>query len=214
MPPVFGLPDSSVKLTTPQIVAERRMKKIHGIVVLVVLLSALISGVQASEASAEEPVPALTLPLPESLVHREYLGLEGISGKTFTLADIKTDILLIELFSMYCPYCQAEAPLVNTFYELARQQSKRGPVVKVIGLGASNSRFEVEHFRKTYDIAFPLFPDEDLSMYEQFGGEGTPGFIGCRYEHGKEPVIVLRQWGGFDTAEAFMDLLLEHADKQ
>lgn len=190
------------------------MKKICGIVVLVVLLAGITSYVLASEVPVKEPVPALTLPLPESLEHRKYLGLEGLSGETFTLSDIKTDVLLIELFSMYCPYCQAEAPLVNRFYELAQQQKSLGTVVKVIGLGASNSRFEVDHFRDTYDIAFPLFADEDLSMYEQFEGEGTPGFIGCRYEQGKKPVIVLRQWGGFDSAETFLELLLERAGRQ
>ncbi len=166
-------------------------------------------------AQAEEAMPEVTLTLPENEKHIEYLGIKGSPGETFSITDIDTDILLIELFSMYCPYCQAEAPLINEFYELASVQEKeQGIRIKVIGLGASNTQFEVDHFRDTYDVPFPLFPDKDLSMYKKFGGEGTPGFIGSLYKQGEKPVIVLRQSGGFQTAEGFLALLLQRAGYQ
>jgi len=48
-------------------------------------------------------------------------------------------------------------------------------------------------------------------MYKKFGGEGTPGFIGCLFKEGEEPVIIVRQSGGFETAEEFLALLLQRA---
>ena len=165
--------------------------------------------------AADETLPDVSLQLPESEEYRNYLGIEGAPGDEFRLVDIDTDILLIELFSMYCPYCQAEAPLINKFYELATaREQKDGTRIKVIGLGASNTKFEVEFFKEKYEVPFPVFPDEDLSLYKKFKGEGTPGFIGVLYRQGGTPSIVLRQSGGFEEAEEFLALLLQRAGYQ
>lgn len=183
-------------------------KNVIALISSIVLCAGVLMG---GSVAAKEPLPSVTLPIPEMEEHIAYLGVGDVQGETFTLADIDTDILLIELFSMYCPYCQAEAPNVNEFYQLAEKKKEQGVRVKVIGLGASNSRFEVDYFKESFDVEFPLFADEDLSMYKKFEGDGTPGFIGCLYEEGKAPVIVLRQSGGFDSAEEFLALLLERA---
>ena len=186
------------------------MKRGCLLALLIMLTTGFSNTFMSRTVHAEEVMPVVTLTLPDNKSHMEYLGINGSPGETFSITDIKTDILLIELFSMYCPYCQAEAPLVNEFYELATAQEKeKGIRIKLIGLGASNTQFEVEYFRDTYDVPFPLFPDKDLSMYKKFGGEGTPGFIGCLFKEGKEPVIIVRQSGGFETAEEFLALLLQ-----
>lgn len=188
------------------------MKRGYVLVVLPLLIFGFTTFFEGISAQAEEVMPVVDLKLPDNQSHINYLGIDGIPGETFSIADIKTDILLIELFSMYCPYCQAEAPLVNEFYELATAQEKeKGVRIKMIGLGASNNQFEVDYFRDTYNVPFPLFPDKDLSMYKKYGGEGTPGFIGCLFKEGELPVIIVRQSGGFDTAEEFLALLLQRA---
>ena len=165
-----------------------------------------------SESTAtNEPLPELVLTVPENDIHKKYLGLTGKAGDKFTPADIQADILLIELFSMYCPYCQKEAPLVNELYERMEEVSKKGIKVRIIGLGASNSQFEVEHFMETYNVPFPLFPDKDMSMYKALVGAGTPGFIGCRLKEGGAATIVLRNSGGFYSADDFLKELIQKA---
>ncbi len=157
--------------------------KRKGVPVVLTLLLIWFTASIAKVVRAEEIMPVVNLSVPDQKNHIKYLGIEGAPGETFSITDIKTDILLIELFSMYCPYCQAEAPRVNEFYALAAaQEEKKGIKIRVIGIGASNTQFEVDYFRDTYDIPFPLFPDKDLSMYKTFGGEGTPGFIGCLFK--------------------------------
>lgn len=166
-----------------------------------------VSGSQA--AGEPEILPDLVLTVPEDLHAKKYLGLTGKAGTTFAVKDIKADILLIELFSMYCPYCQKEAPAVNELYEKMEEVSQNGPVVKIIGLGAANSQFEVEHFRDTYGISFPLFPDQDKSLFRALSGEGTPTFIGCRLKAGEMPTIILRKPGRFFNSGEFLHDLLE-----
>ena len=165
----------------------------------------------SAETSDGSILPELLLPAPENESFRDYLGLEVAAGEMFKLSDIKTDLLIIELFSMYCPYCQKEAPLVNEFYEKIKQGPVKGLTIKIIGLGASNSQFEVEHFADTYDVQFPLFADKDMSMYNALGGKGTPGFVGYKLKGAKEPVNILRNSGGFYTTEDFIQDIIANS---
>jgi len=171
-----------------------------------------VNSVLGSEGRPE-PLPKLSLLIPENQDHLEYLGITGTSGDSFDVEDINADILLIELFSMYCPFCQEEAPNVNELYEKMQNLPADGPQVKIIGLGAGNTLFEVNHFKSVYDVRFPLFPDEDLSMYKSLEGAGTPGFIGVKMNTEQGAVIVLRQSGGFNTADEFLKRLLTSAGK-
>ena len=44
-------------------------------------------------------LPEIVLTVPESPEHQKYLGLTG--KKTFKITDIKSEIVIIEIFSMY-----------------------------------------------------------------------------------------------------------------
>jgi hypothetical protein len=44
-------------------------------------------------------LPEIVLTVPESPEHQKYLGLAG--KKTFKIPDIKSEIVIIEIFSMY-----------------------------------------------------------------------------------------------------------------
>ena len=186
------------------------MKKL--IICLIIGLYVTSAGVLFSaEQKDESTLPELFLTAPENQEHLDYLGLSIAPGEQFKLSDIKADILIIELFSMYCPYCQKEAPLVNEFYILTNKEDTKGVTVKMIGLGASNSQFEVDHFAETYDVSFPLFPDKDMSMYKVLGGAGTPGFVGFRLKDADPPVNVLRNSGGFYSAEEFLQDVIDNS---
>lgn len=185
------------------------MKKSLSILVAILGLLGALTATTCAATEEKEFLPTLEFKVPEDQAQREYLGLTGYTKETFSVSDIDADILLIELFSMYCPYCQREAPNVNALYEKMQQVSANGPKIKIIGIGASNSNFEVEHFRSTYNVAFPLFPDQDMAMYKMLKGAGTPGFIGSRLKQGEAPVIVLRNSGGFYNPEDFLQELME-----
>jgi peroxiredoxin len=187
------------------------MVKRPQLLIFIALLTLSANLIYNAGLSIAEPLPAITLKIPESEIYREYLGIAGTPGEKFNLADVKANILVIELFSMYCPYCQAEAPRINEFHVLARQMEKEGVSIKMVGLGASNTQFEVDYFRDTYGIQFPLFPDKNLAMYKKLGGDGTPGFIGCLVKKDASPDIILKESGGFETAEGFLALVLQRA---
>jgi thiol-disulfide isomerase/thioredoxin len=116
---------------------------------------------------------------PENAGAKAYLGLKD-SG-AFTLPQIKADTVIIEIFSMYCPICQAEAPVVNKLHQLIEKTPSLKGKVKLIGIGAGNSAFEVEVFRKKYNILFPLIPDEKFDIQKALSGPiRTPTFIAVK----------------------------------
>ena len=177
---------------------------------IIVCLSCNALSYAGEAPSGNAFLPDLPLTVPSDEDYRNYLGLSGPVGSRFSPADIKADILLIELFSMYCPYCQEEAPHVNELYQRMEEVAAKGIVVKIIGLGTANTQFEVEHFRDTYNVPFPLFSDLDSAMFKALAGKGTPTFVGGLL-HGPEgkPIIVLRKAGAFYNAEHFLKELLE-----
>ncbi len=93
-----------------------------------------------------ELLPEITLSVPQEPEHQEYLGLPN-KGQ-FTIPQIKAEVVLIEFFSMYCPYCQDEAPTVNKFYSKIENNSDLKNKIKLIGIGVGNSPYEVNVFRK------------------------------------------------------------------
>jgi thiol-disulfide isomerase/thioredoxin len=102
----------------------------------------------------------------------EYLAP---TGSELTPSSIGADFLLVEVFSMYCPICQRDAPMVNDLYERVNG-SELGKRIRFIGIGAGNTPFEVEFYRKKYAVAFPLFDDPRYVYHKALGEVGTPAF--------------------------------------
>jgi len=140
------------------------------------------AGFGSSAPQVGDLMPLLPVEIPADANHRAYLGLEQTdrldqAEGTADATAIKGRLLLIEIFSMYCPHCQREAPDVNRLYQAIEAAPQLRGQVKMIGIGVGNSGFEVNHFRKHYQIEFPLFPDEDFKIHKDLGEVRTPFFI-------------------------------------
>jgi thiol-disulfide isomerase/thioredoxin len=179
-----------------------------------VAAAALLSGATAA-AQGVQPRPGdrlfdLTLPVPGERADRNYLGLSGW-GKTFRMADIKANLVLIEILSMYCPFCQKEAPVVNRLHEAIEKDPATGGKIKIIGVGAGNSSYEVEVFRKKYGVPFPVFPDPDYDIHKKCGEVRTPFFIAVRLNPDGTQSVTHARLGGFGEVPAFLETLKKAA---
>jgi peroxiredoxin len=154
-----------------------------------------------------EVLPAINLPVPKDPDEKNYLGLSG-SG-LFKIPQIKAKAVIIEIFSMYCPYCQKDAPGINELYRLVENNPEIKNKIKLIGIGAGNSSYEVEVFRKTYSVPFPLFPDKDFTIHKACGEVRTPYFMVVKINEDGTHQIVHAQLGEYPGAESFLELVLK-----
>jgi peroxiredoxin len=143
---------------------------------------------------------------PENPSERKYLGLSG--SDDFKLTDVRGKYIIIEVFSMYCPICQREAPKVNQLHELIEKNSGRSAAVKLVGIGTGNTPFEVDVFRKRYAIPFPLLPDDNFMIQKAFSQQvKTPTFVTLRNRGKKGFEVVNLHVGELGAAEAFLKSL-------
>lgn len=146
-------------------------------VLLCLLAPARALAVHATASPAMAPlspgqdVPALTITAPLSEPEAAQLGVKPAAA--FKLSEIKAQAVILVVFSMYCPFCQRDAPELPKLQEMLRARGLQD-TVKLVGLGAGNSPFEVNVFREKFALSFPLLPDPDFAAYKLLGQVGTP----------------------------------------
>ncbi|MFH1351917.1 MAG: TlpA disulfide reductase family protein [Pseudomonadota bacterium] len=152
-------------------------------------------------------LPAINLPVPNNPNDRNYLGVTG-SG-SFQIPQIRSKVVIIEIYSMYCPYCQREAPLLNSLYEAIEKDPGLKGKIKLIGIGAGNSPFEVGVFKDKYNIAFPLFADENFTAHKHLGETRTPYFIAIKINDDGSHKVIYSKLGSIKGVEPFLKLIAQ-----
>jgi peroxiredoxin len=158
---------------------------------------------------SEEPAGRLDflLPAPDNAAHRLYLGLS--TDQPFSLGQIKAQVVIVEIFSMYCPVCQREAENINAVFRLIQSRPELKDKVKLIGIGAGNSAYEVDFFREKYSIEFPLFSDTDFSIHKKIGEVRTPHFFCLSLDGNNGFSVFYSGTEAIETPEAFIQTLLK-----
>jgi hypothetical protein len=98
---------------------------------------------------------------------------------------------------------------VNELYRAIQSKKNLKNKIKLIGIGTGNSDFEVNFFRKKYEVPFPLFSDEDYSIHKSLGEVRTPYFIGVRLRKDGSSEVFYSKLGGFTDAGKFLKLMVK-----
>ncbi len=95
-------------------------RKLMPFALMAVFFLTVSSSIHAADKPPQkgESLPVINLPIPKSPAEKSYLGLSGEGS--FKIPQIKAKVVIIEIFSMYCPYCQKDAPGINELYILLK----------------------------------------------------------------------------------------------
>ena len=181
----------------------------HLLVLFFLVMFAAAASAVTKPPSEGDLLPEIVLTGPKTLDQQKYLGLS--SENTFTIPQIKASVVIVEIFSMYCPYCQAEAPSLNELYHKIQNNSSLKDRFKLIGIGAGNTTFEVENFRNIYKIPFPLFPDDDFSIHKKIGEVRTPYFFAVGINKDGASRILYSHPGRLENHDQLIKILLQRA---
>jgi thiol-disulfide isomerase/thioredoxin len=146
------------------------------------------------------PFPDLTFAQTLSKEEGAYLGIR--QKRSFTFKEIHGNLILVEFLSTYCISCQRQAPVFNEVYSSIERDPRLKGKVKMMGIAAGNNMMEVEFFKKTYHIRYPILGDAEFDAHTAVGSPRTPFAIWVRKEGKGEPIVVSTHLGLIDSVQS------------
>ncbi len=105
----------------------------------------------------------------QNQLHQEAgFTLTALDGKTYSLADLRGHVVLLNFWATWCPPCRKEMPDMEKLYQ--RLQSKGFLVLAV----SDEDRDTVAGFEEKQKYTFPLLLDPDRKVNNAFNVEGIP----------------------------------------
>lgn len=150
-----------------------------------------------------DPFPELFFPNVLNEQERGYLGLN--KEETFSLRNIEVELVMVEFLNKYCYHCQVQAPVFNLVYRAIEADENLRSKVKIVGIGAGNTRFQLEKFREEKGIPFPLVPDADFEAYDAVGSPKTPFTVLVRKDREGRPVVASAHRGVIYSDKGFVE---------
>jgi len=146
------------------------------------------------------PFPDLTFTQTLSKNEQTYLGIPP--KKSFSFSEIHGNLILIEIISIYCVSCQRQAPIFNELYSSIEKDPRLRGKVMMIGVAAGNSLHEVEFFKKTYQVPYPILADPKFDAHIAVGSPRTPFTIWIRKDARERGIVVSTHLGMMDLKRA------------
>ena len=103
--------------------------------------------------------------------------------------------------------------MVNELFQMIENNPELREKIKIIGIGAGNSTYEVNAFRNLYRITFPLFPDVNYSLHNLLGQVSTPYFIVVLLNPEGTQKVIYSKVGSIGDPKKFLDLILKKSGK-
>jgi len=122
-------------------------------------------------ASLEDPQYAAAMKQldAEDVRHQEAdFTLTDLSGKSWTLHELKGKVVLVNFWATWCPPCRSEMPDMEALYKKFKDQ---GFVVLAI---SDEEADKVKPYIAQYRYSYPILLDPGRKVHEAFNIEGIP----------------------------------------
>lgn len=122
-----------------------------GLIVLGVAIALALSGRQSN--AALEPTDFAAIPAAVRY-SAPTLRLTGLDGMPHALSEYAGRVVLVNLWATWCPPCQAEAPILQSFFERHRAEG-----LLVLGVEDGEPAADVKAFVAQYALTYPIWLD-------------------------------------------------------
>jgi thiol-disulfide isomerase/thioredoxin len=132
-----------------------------------------------------------------------YLG--SSQKHMLSFRKIRGDMFIIEVFSTYCMTCPKNVPILNAVYSAVTNNTDLKDKVKIVGIAVGNTENEIEAYRKSYGIHYPVLSDYDFTFHNVIGNPRVPYTIFTkRLPGGNKDVIFYTHQGVLDSPESIL----------
>ena len=119
-------------------------------------------------ALAQEPAKQ-TLPPVEKPFAAPDFTLTSDSGKSYHLADLRGQVVLINFWATWCPPCRREMPSMERMWKKIK-----GKGVTILAINVGENADTIFEFLGSYPVSFPLLMDLDGSVIKRYPVTGLP----------------------------------------
>ena len=127
-------------------------RRILSVVILVAGLVWIFFSADKTGASTAGKIPA-----PQQGFLAPAISLSTPKGETYSLAELKGEAVLVNIWATWCPPCRAEMPAIEKVYE---ENKSKGFVVLSVNATAQDNPLDIAPFLTEYGITFPVVLDE------------------------------------------------------
>ncbi len=133
------------------------MKKKILLLLLLLCLPLLLTacGEEAKIAKVGEPAPDFTL--------------VDITGKSWTLSDLKGQVVFLNFWATWCSPCVREMPSMQKLYEMMPKDK-----FKMLAVLTNDDPVIAKSFARQFGITIPILDDADNKVGPQYGITGVP----------------------------------------
>jgi peroxiredoxin len=120
------------------------------------------------------PVSATTgglIPSPREGFLAPDFTLDLVGGGQVTLSELRGDVVLINLWTSWCPPCRAEMPALQKVYEANRE---RGFEILAINMTYQDSETAAVEFVREHGLTFPILLDRMGAVGYQYQLRSLP----------------------------------------
>ena len=149
--------------------------------------------------------PNLTFNNSLSTEERVYLGIQKKS--TFSLNDITSPFILVDMTNTYCVSCKKNIKIFNEVYKKTLKDKNLKEKIKVIGIAIGNNKTEVDYFRNEHRILYPIIIDPEFTVHKALGEPRVPYTMFIRRDTKKKEIIFKVHKGVFESADKLVDEL-------
>ena len=138
-------------------------------------MALLLSAVLYLPALAAPPVAGEVLPpmtIAPFSVEGDAASLGLDPNSPFTVADLKTPYVLIEILGVYCPICREMSSSLNKLHKRLKK-ANLDDRISMFGIAAGATPMEVQYARNN-GYVFPVAHDTDFTIHKGLSEPKTP----------------------------------------